>query len=74
MLVDVFEIFRTTCLKIYELELDRFPSAPGLAWLVALETTEVKLYLLTDADMLLMVSVEEYVTLLIGMLKLITNT
>ena len=31
LLVDVFENFRNICLKIYELDLARFLSAPGLA-------------------------------------------
>ena len=43
------------CLKIYHLDPAKFLSAPGLAWLVALKKTEVKIELLTDTDMLLMV-------------------
>ena len=43
------------CLKIYHLDPAKFLSAPGLAWLVALKKTEVKIELLTDIDMLLMV-------------------
>ena len=42
------------CLEMYELDLARFLSAPGLAWEAALKKTEVKLDLLTDIDMLLM--------------------
>ena len=77
MLADVFENFRNTCLKIYELDPAKFLSAPGLAWQAALKKTKVKLDLLTDIDMLLMVKrvlEEEYVTLFIHMLELITNT
>ena len=34
---DVFEIFWNICLKIYELILANFLSAPGLAWQGALK-------------------------------------
>ena len=30
------------CLKIYELDPAKFPSAPGLAWQAALEKAKVK--------------------------------
>ena len=43
------------CLKMYQLDPEKFLSAPGLAWKAALKKTEVKLELLTDIDMLLMV-------------------
>ena len=43
------------CLKIYELDLTKKFSAPGLAWQTALKKTKVKLDLLTDIDMFLMV-------------------
>ena len=52
---DVFENFRNMCIKIYELDPAHFLSAPGLAWQACLKTTEIKLELLTDVDMLLMV-------------------
>ena len=43
------------CLKkFYHLDFTKFLSAPGLAWQVAVKTTEVKLELLTHFDMLLM--------------------
>ena len=32
LLADVFENFRNICLKMYELDPARFPSAPELAW------------------------------------------
>ena len=54
LLTDVFEIFRNLCIKIYELDPAKFLSAPGLAWQAALKKNKVKLYLLTDIDMLLM--------------------
>ena len=55
MLADVFENFRNTCIKIYELHPAHFSSAPGLAWQTCLKKAKVKLELLTDIDMLLMV-------------------
>ena len=42
-LADVFDNFRDTCLKIYELDSTKFLSAPGLSWQVALKKTKVKL-------------------------------
>ena len=51
----MFEIFRNMRLKIYEIDLARFFSAPELAWQVALQKTKVKLDLLTDTNMLLVV-------------------
>ena len=55
LLADVFENFRKTCLKVYELDPVQFLSAPGLAWQACLKKTGVKLELLKDPDMLLMV-------------------
>ena len=55
LLADVFENFRNMCIKVHELDPAHFLSAPGLAWQACLKKTEVKLELLTDADMLLMV-------------------
>ena len=55
LLADVFETFRNTCIKVYELDPAHFLSAPGLTWQACLKKTEVKLELLTDVDMLLMV-------------------
>ena len=45
LLADEFENFRNMCLKIYELDLAKFLSAPGLAWQAALKMTKVKLEL-----------------------------
>ena len=70
LLIDVFENLR----KIYELNPVKFLSSPGLA---ASKKTKVKLDLLTDIDVLLRqkkVLEQEYVTLLIAIKKLITNT
>ena len=55
LLADVFENFRNTCLKVYELDPAHFLSLPGLAWPACLKKTNIKLELLTDYDMLLMI-------------------
>ena len=55
LLADVFENFRKTFLKVYELDPTHFLSAPGLAWRACLKKISVNLELLTDYDMLLMV-------------------
>ena len=55
LLADVFENFRNTCLKVYELDPAHFLSLRGLAWQACLKKTNVELELLTDYDMLLMV-------------------
>ena len=55
LLADVFEIFRNTCLRIYEFDPAHFFTAPGLAWQVALKETKVTLDLVTGIDMFLMV-------------------
>ena len=77
LLADVSENFRNMCLKIYQLDLEKFLSVPGLAWQVAFKKTKLKLDLLTDIDMLLMVekSIRAGIfTLLIDMQKLTINT
>ena len=55
LLADVFENFRSICIKYYELDPAHYYTAPGLAWDAALKITGVELELLTDTDMLLMV-------------------
>ena len=55
LLADVFENFRNTCLKVYELDPAHFLSLPGLAWRACLKNTSIELELLTDYDMLLTV-------------------
>ena len=56
LLADVYENFRKTCLKVYELDPADFLSLPGLAWQACLKKTNIKLKLLTDSDMLLTVA------------------
>ena len=41
LLADVFETFRKTCLKVYELDPAHFLSGPGLAWQAYLQKTDV---------------------------------
>ena len=55
LLADVFENFQNICLEICEVDTAKFLSAPGLVWQAALKTTNVKLDLLFNMDVLLMV-------------------
>ena len=55
LLADIFENFKQSCLKNYELDPAHFVSLPGLAWQACLKKTNVELELLTDYDMLLIV-------------------
>ena len=55
LLANVFENFRNTCIKVYELDPAHFLSLPGLALQACLKKANIKLELLTDYDMLLMV-------------------
>ena len=52
---DIFENFRQSCLKNYELDPAHFVSLPGLAWQACLKKANIELELLTDYDMLLTV-------------------
>ena len=54
LLADVFENFRDLCFKIYGLDPVYYFTAPGLAWVACLKMTNIKLELLSNADMLLM--------------------
>ena len=53
-LADVFEQFRTVCLRVYKLDPAHFYTTPGLAMEACLKMTNVKIELLTDIDMVLM--------------------
>ena len=53
-LADVFENFRATCLKHYNLDPAHYYTSPGLAWDACLKETGQKLQLLHDYDMLMM--------------------
>ena len=55
LLADIFENFRQSCLKNYELDPAHLVSLPGLAWQACLKKTNVELELITDYDMLLMI-------------------
>ena len=52
-LADIFEQFRTLCLKEYELDPAYFCSTPGLAMEACLKMTDIKLKLLADIDTVL---------------------
>ena len=54
LLADVFENFRKTCLKHYNLDPAHYYTSPGLAWDACLKTTGQHLQLLSDYDMLMM--------------------
>jgi len=53
LLTDVFENFRSVCLKNYGFDPCWYFTTPGLAWDACLKKTDVKLKLLNDVDMLL---------------------
>ena len=54
LLTDVFENFRKTCLKHYQLDPAYYYTSPGLAWDACLKTTGQRLELIHDYDMLMM--------------------
>ena len=54
LLADVFEKFRSTCLKHYKLDPAHYYTSPGLAWDACLKITGQNLDLLIDYDMLMM--------------------
>ena len=55
LVADVFESFRKTCQKNYELDPAWYYTAPGLSYDAMLKTTKVNLDLLTDIDMAMMI-------------------
>jgi len=54
LLTDVFENFRSICLKNSGLDPCWYFTTAGLAWDACLKKTDVKLEVLNDVDMLLM--------------------
>lgn len=56
LLANVMENFRTVCLNTYKLDPARFYTAPGLAWSAMLKTTKKEFDMLTDYDMILMLT------------------
>ena len=55
LLTDVFENFRTVCMKAYKLDPAHYYTSPGLSWDSMLKFTKIKLQLITNIDMYLMV-------------------
>ncbi|XP_052767835.1 uncharacterized protein LOC128208317 [Mya arenaria] len=55
LLCQVFESFRTLCLKQYDLDACQFFTSPGLSWSACLKLSQVELELLTDIDQVLMI-------------------
>ncbi|KFM71739.1 hypothetical protein X975_17934, partial [Stegodyphus mimosarum] len=55
LLCDVFEQFRSLCLKTYELDPAWYFTAPGLSWDAMLKCTQVEIELFVDYDMLLFI-------------------
>jgi len=51
LLADVFETFRSVCMKNYALDPAHYVSAPHLSWDAMLKSTECKLELLSDPEM-----------------------
>ena len=51
ILADVFEKFRTVCMKHYSLDACHYFSSPGLAWDAMLKMTKIHLELMTDREM-----------------------
>ncbi|XP_050513029.1 uncharacterized protein LOC126888699 [Diabrotica virgifera virgifera] len=55
LLADVFEQFRSSCLKTYNLDPAHYFTLPGFTWDAMLKHTKQELELLTDPDMFLFV-------------------
>ena len=51
LLADVFENFRRTCIKCYELDPAHYVSAPGLSWDAFLKRSGKEIELVSDMDM-----------------------
>ena len=59
LLSNIFEAFRSTCLKHYGLDPPHFYMPPGLAWQACLKRLGTELELLNNPDMLLSFEREE---------------
>ena len=55
LLADVFEKFRKTCLKYYNLDPCHYFTSPGLSWDSMLKMTDIRLELITDIDQFLFI-------------------
>ena len=51
LLADVFKNFGKTCMQYYKLDPCHYFRSPGLSWDAMLNMTDIKLVLITDADM-----------------------
>lgn len=55
LLADIFENFRDSCIKLYELDPAHYYTLPGYSWDCMLKYTKVEIELFTDIDKLLFV-------------------
>lgn len=55
LLSDIFEKFRKSCMKTYDLDPAHYFTLPGFSWNAMLKYNKIKFELLTDVDMLLFV-------------------
>ena len=53
LLADIFENFRESCIKSYELDAAHYYTLPGFTWDAMLKHTKITFELLTDIDMVM---------------------